>query len=81
LYLTTIGENLTITCLAEGLPTPTVQWYKDDQSIKDTANVSMQDLNVPTTFPHTALYTCVARNYLNSTKENFTVIVQGIISD
>ena len=80
-YLTTVGENLTITCKAEGLPTPTVQWYKNDTVIKDSANVSVQELNVITTFPHTAVYTCVARNYLNTTNENVTVTVQGIICD
>ena len=64
-------------CDAEGLPTPTVQWYKGNRAIGD---LSEKIYYVPTTTPHTTVYTCVSRNKaggeIRTVKMNITVIVQ-----
>jgi len=75
-----VGDFVLLLCSAKGLPIPTVQWFLGDKAIKAFAALSEQVYYVPTTFPHTTEYTCVARNKAGSeirtSKANITIIVQ-----
>ena len=74
-----VGDFLLLLCNAEGLPTPTVQWYKGDDAIGDH-DLSEKIYYVPTTTPHTTVYTCVSRNKAGgktrTVNANITIIVQ-----
>jgi len=65
---------------AEGLPIPTVQWYKDDRAVKIRAELYEQSYHFPTNYPHKTTYTCVSKNktggLIRTTKANLTVIAQ-----
>ena len=75
-----IGDFVLFLCSAKGVPTPTVQWFLGDKAIKEFAALSVQVYYVPTTSPHTTVYTCVSRNTvggeIRTVKANITVIVQ-----
>ena len=72
-----VGAQLSLYCTAQGLPNPTVQWYKGSQPVILKANALLQLLNVPTQSPHTTVYTCIGRNRIGTTPANVTVIVEG----
>ena len=76
-YTIHVGDQASLWCRAQGLPTPTVQWYKDYKAIYDSADLLLQVLYIPTNAPHTTVYTCVARNnagQMNQTT-NSTILV------
>ncbi|XP_065905710.1 cell adhesion molecule DSCAM-like [Dysidea avara] len=81
-YTASVGKQVTIICKAEGLPTPTVQWYKNDKAVKKVANIPFQALDVPTTTPHATVYTCVSTNnaggVIRTTKANISVAIQAM---
>jgi len=72
-----VGDFLLLLCNAEGLPRPTVQWYKDKNAI---GVISDKIYYVPTTSPHTTVYTCFSRNNacgkIHTVEAKITVIVQ-----
>ena len=37
----TLGDDLTMTCLVTGDPTPTVYWYKDNSLISDGQRITI----------------------------------------
>ena len=57
-----VGDQVSIWCRAEGLPTPTVQWYKNGEVVNPNADMILQVMDVPTNSLHNTVYTCVARN-------------------
>jgi len=57
-----VGDQVSIWCRAEGLPTPTVQWYKNDEIVIPDADMTLQVMDVPTNSLHNTVYTCVAKN-------------------
>jgi len=83
-YTASVGQPVTLLCKAEGLPTPTVQWFKNNKAVKKASNIQLQAFNVPTTSPHSTVYTCVSTNnaggIMHTTKKNISVTVQGIYS-
>ena len=70
------GDQISLLCIAHGLPDPTVRWYEGGQPAK---NVLHQRLQVRTDYIHTTVYTCVGRNKIGTTSANITVIaIKGI---
>jgi len=55
-----VGDQASLWCRGEGLPTPTVQWYKNNEMVYPSANLLLQVLYIPTDSLHITLYTCVA---------------------
>ena len=77
-----MGGLATLYCVAEGRPTPTVQWYKSDTAVTPISSlINPQVFIAPTDTPHTTNYTCKGINYAgNRTHINsatITVIVQS----
>ena len=80
----TEGDNVTLSCVADGNPVPTISWTKDGSSI-DTSNNSkisfsanktqLSITNVKRTY--SGEYRCVAKNSLGNVTSNVaTLIVQ-----
>ena len=77
----TVGTQLLLYCAAEGLPTPTVQWYSNDVPLHPLQQPYQQLYLVPTDSPHTTVYSCIGRNNIRDldlfARANVTVIVEG----
>ena len=77
-YTANIGDKLLMYCTANGLPTPTVQWYEDNVPIPEQTSPLYI---APTHTPHVTLYSCEARNNAgnieNTAYANITVTVQS----
>ena len=70
-----VGDQLSLYCRATGLPNPTLQWYEGSQPAN---SIEEQVLDIPTNFPHTTAYTCIANNTIGTTAVNITIIIEGI---
>ena len=79
-YRVCVRDFESVLCRAEGLPIPTVQWYKGDKTVQIRAEQYEQSYHIPTNYPHNTTYTCVAKNkaggLIRTTKANLTVIAQ-----
>ena len=69
-YVTAVGPRFLLHCSADGLPSPSVQWYKNGQlftamSLKSTQNVYVSR----SSSSDSALYECIATNYPGNEKE------------
>ena len=70
-------------CVAEGRPTPTVQWYKSDTAVTPILSliINPQIFIAPTDTLYTANYTCMGINHAGNRKHmnsaTITVIVQS----
>ena len=78
----TVGTQLLLYCAAEGIPTPTVQWYSNGVLLLHPLQQTHQQLYlVPTDSPHTTVYTCIGRNSFKGvnhvSQANVTVIVES----
>ena len=66
-----------------GLSNPAVQWYEGNRTVTPQPKACVM-FKVPTSYPHTTVYTCVARNFtgkINSiVAANLTIIVKGIVT-
>ena len=58
-YVVNIGTKLVLYCTAEGLPIPTIQWYKNNISIPQQSSPFYL---ASTDTPGTTVYTCEGRN-------------------
>lgn len=79
-YSVFVNQTGTVFCTAVGLSTPTVQWYKNNTVVNpDHSGQNFQDFKVPTSYPHTTVYTCIARNVSceHTIAADITVIVQS----
>ncbi|KAL6103116.1 uncharacterized protein ACO6RY_02583 [Pungitius sinensis] len=63
------GDNVTLTCEAEGHPAPAFSWSLDGRSLMETES----NLNV--TIATNAMYICTATNYLGDTTKHINVHV------
>ena len=73
-----VGTKLLMYCTANGLPTPTVQWYENNVAIpEETSPLYI----APTNTPHVTLYSCEAKNNAGSIENtayaNIIVTVQS----
>ena len=77
-YTVHINTKLFLYCTANGLPTPTIQWYENNIPIPDQTSSLY---TVPTNTSHVTLYSCEAKNNAgnmeNTAYANITVIVQS----
>ena len=82
-HTVSVGTNLFLNCKADGVPSPTVQWFSRRQAVVYYAQVYQQSYLVPTDTPGTYMYTCEGSNYAGNvtqrTHQNITVIVKGIV--
>ena len=74
-----VGDFVLLLCNAKGLPVPTVQWYQGSTTVKPVPELSEQVYYVPTSTPHTTLYTCVSRNMAGGTTHTATLNVSVIV--
>ena len=83
-YTISVGTRLFLYCRADGLPTPTVQWFSGSSKVNDIAQLFQQLYLVPTDTPGTRVYTCKGVNNAGNTKhtmkKSIAVVVEGIFS-
>ena len=80
-YHVNVNQPAQLSCLAIGLPLPTVQWFSNGFVASDAKQVQVS-VAVQTSYPHSAVYTCVGiSNFTNKehkqTSSN-TAIVGGM---
>ena len=73
--LTISGNNLTLSCVAEGFPPPSVQWSKDGSALgSDGSDLRLQPLYIK----DSGVYTCMASSPLQGLSDaistNLTVV-------
>ena len=68
-------------CEAHGQPIPLVQWYKGTTAVSYNAQQFQKSYKVPTSAPHSTVYSCVATNNAGNTthtvRKSIKVIVQS----
>jgi len=79
-YHVSINAKLVLNCSADGYPTPTIRWYKDDILISNPkANYSVIDAQ--TNVLGTTVYKCMAINYVGGVEyykgDNITVNIES----
>ncbi|XP_023213276.1 hemicentin-1-like isoform X2 [Centruroides sculpturatus] len=76
-----INESAEMTCVVEGMPTPSIMWKKDGQLIdKSHSYVTLHNdntnLSIPnTTIEHGGTYQCIATNIMGNSSKNFALSV------
>ena len=77
--MVSVGETLLLYCIAEGLPIPTIKWYKNHTLIPQQIS---QVYLASTDTIGTTVYTCEgennAGNMKNKAHANITVIVESM---
>jgi hypothetical protein len=66
------GSNSQLTVLANGIPNPTYQWYKDDIEISGAVSTSLIFVNMQP--ENTGIYKAVATNSEGSATSNDAVV-------
>ena len=81
-YTVNVNDLLTIWCAVRGTSTfkRTVQWYKGDKPVIPYANPYVQLFQVPTTYPHTTVYTCVARKFTGNMNHIGTITANLMVT-
>lgn len=81
------GESVNLTCVVEGRPIPRVEWYHNDQPIKEGKEITIvQDMEgicslaITEVFPEDAgEYTCRAVNPVGEAVCTSSLVVEGIL--
>lgn len=76
------GLPVMLTCLAEGVPQPTMNWFKNSTKLTDTENIKIMNsgklLTVLKSDKDTnGIYYCLANNSAGEKKKIFNVTVMG----
>ena len=77
-YYIDVDDKVQLKCIAEGLPLPTVQWFSNGIAVSSVGQ-PQASVTVPTSYPHTTVYTCEGINKFNKESSSVTVIVGGRI--
>ena len=74
-YNVIVGENVTITCQAEGSPTPDSIIFHNGTSLTNVVKgmTTIKSVN----YSDDGQYKCVAKNILGNVSASFNLIVQG----
>uniref|UniRef100_A0AAV2M6K2 Neural cell adhesion molecule L1 n=1 Tax=Knipowitschia caucasica TaxID=637954 RepID=A0AAV2M6K2_KNICA len=73
------GEDLNLECIAEGFPTPQVEWFKIGEELPEKASVENHGKLLVVSSAEqedSGKYMCKAKNGLGETQHYFTVIVE-----
>lgn len=68
------GSKISIECVTDGFPEPSIFWQKDQEKIFDDANLEI--LNVEEL--HAGNYECVASNLLGASSKSFELFVNSL---
>lgn len=76
-----LGDPLELKCFFDGLPSPSIRWYKDDKEL-DRSNFNFTADNTTlqvakTTNEHEGTYECIGTNRYNNVTGTRNVIVKG----
>ncbi|XP_028259472.1 hemicentin-1 [Parambassis ranga] len=76
-----VNSTLTLECVAQAIPTPALQWYKDGQILRTDEHVSITANGRIVQIKHaqvsdTGRYTCVATNIAGEDEKDFDVNIQ-----
>ena len=74
------GDEVTISCKAEGNPAPVVSWTKDGKSFVPIAGSGSSEWRVtfnPISYSDTGYYTCIAKNAAGELTSSHDIIVDG----
>ncbi|XP_071841612.1 protein turtle homolog A-like isoform X2 [Apostichopus japonicus] len=74
------GDTNTLQCLAKGIPTPEIQWYKQGQQLRSTGSLKVRGDTI--TFEevkreHGGTYLCRAENSEGAVQNETRVIIEG----
>ena len=77
------GSAHTLECVVEGLPLPTVQWYKEESCVDDSSDITITYNNgqaklmiEQVSLKDQAQYTCKANNTLGSASTTGRLLVE-----
>jgi len=77
-----VNQQVQLNCIAKGLPLPTVQWFSNGIAVSSVGRPQVS-VKAQTSYPHTAVYTCVGINEYNNKQHkrsySITVIVGGTV--
>ena len=80
-YHVNVNQRVQLTCIAEGLPLPTVQWFSNGIAVSSVGQPQVS-VAAQTSHPHSAVYTCVGMNKFNNKEHkrngSITVMVGGM---
>ena len=74
------GDEVTISCKAEGNPAPVVSWTKDGKSFGPIAGSGSSEWRVtfnPISYSDNGYYTCTAKNAAGELTSSHDIIVDG----
>lgn len=76
------GSLVSLLCVADGTPTPTVSWLKEGETLSPNPHLKFQNLNttmqiIQAQVNDTGRYTCVANNTAGQASRHFSLKVLG----
>ncbi|XP_062857960.1 hemicentin-1 [Trichomycterus rosablanca] len=76
-----VNNTLTLECEAQAIPTPTLQWYKDGQILKEDGHITITPNGrivqiKQAQVSDTGRYTCIATNIAGEDEKDFDVNIQ-----
>ncbi|XP_042325442.1 vascular endothelial growth factor receptor 2 [Sceloporus undulatus] len=79
---TYIGETIEVSCVANGIPSPLIKWFKNNESLVEDSGIVLKDGNRNLTIRRVrkedeGIYTCHACNVLGCTKAAAFFEVEG----